>query len=407
MTPRNEGFGVRFLPGLATLPTFSASLTLALYLADWPDTSSAGMAAIALAGGIGLSVVVSLLFFGSFTRIESAVGDTYDQLVTRTIALRARIDALRPEEGTAPPTVRPAAATEAARMIENLEEQLRGGQPGSVRWLMATGYVNLWRRVHRAEEALLELAGPEKLHLAAMTNRRLLARSGAGGASELARALDAILKTPPGRGKHNATSGRQEAALAALDTPCGRALVREAQYRVHAQRNDLWDKLVNLRNRLVATLFLTTIGLYALLLVAVLGGAEPGAVTAAAVLFTVGAGVGLFRELHATSHHRGGVVFDYGLGYARLLTVPVLSGTAAIGGVVLTRLAADSGTEAAPLGEIFSLTAYPLGLLVAAVFGLTPGLLIERLRNRTDEYKAEIQSTAAPAVPATSEPATR
>ena len=37
---------------------------------------------------------------------------------------------------------------------------------------------------------------------------------------------------------------------------------------------------------------------------------------------------------------------------------------------------------------------YPLGVLVAAIFGLTPGLLLERLRTETNEYKEELAKSA-------------
>ena len=53
-----------------------------------------------------------------------------------------------------------------------------------------------------------------------------------------------------------------------------------------------------------------------------------------------------------------------------------------------------------PLIEIYDLAKYPLGLLVAAVFGLVPTLVIDRLQRLADSYKEDIKRTE----PATSSP---
>jgi hypothetical protein len=48
-----------------------------------------------------------------------------------------------------------------------------------------------------------------------------------------------------------------------------------------------------------------------------------------------------------------------------------------------------------PLGDIFDLTKNPVGILVAAVFGLTPSLLTDRLRPQAENYKADLRITHA------------
>lgn len=380
--------GARFLPGLALLPTFAAVSTIVLYLAGWPEPDDGGAV---IGVGLGIAVlgwlVVSVLFFGPLTRVESAAGDTYDQLRTRVLSLRARVDAHRsaPPDAGAPGG---SALAEAALIVADLEREMAPAGPASQKWLLGTGYVNLWRRVHRAEEALLELAPRDELYGVALHDRALLGRLRVDGAQDLRDALTGILGTPDGA----AAPAARETAIALLDMPDARALVRQARYTAHAYRGDLWDKLVNLRNRLVATMFLTTLGTYGLLAVAVLQEADADAVAGAVALYLVGAGVGLFRELYATANRRAGMVFDYGLGYVRLLAIPVLSGIAAIGGVAIVALGgvpADDGTV--PLSDVYSLDTHPYGLIVAAIFGLTPNLLLERLRSRTDQYQQEIQ----------------
>ena len=166
---------------------------------------------------------------------------------------------------------------------------------------------------------------------------------------------------------------------------------------LNSYRDDLFERFVRIRNAMFAALVyvgLVAVGVLALAVIA-LPRRLDDAVIAAMAYYLVGALVGLFAELYGASRgqHRG-AVHDYGLAFVRLLTVPVLSGIAAVLGVVVTRLAGAAATDV-PLTDIFALEEYPLGVLVAAIFGLTPGLLLERLRTETNEYKQELVKSAA------------
>ena len=97
---------------------------------------------------------------------------------------------------------------------------------------------------------------------------------------------------------------------------------------------------------------------------------------------------------------------DYGLRRVRLYQTPLFCGVAAVGGVVvtamllaLTPVATGSGEKAAaqppPLAKIFDLGSYPVNILIAAVFGLTPSLLISRLHAASEQYKRDLKSTEA------------
>jgi hypothetical protein len=46
------------------------------------------------------------------------------------------------------------------------------------------------------------------------------------------------------------------------------------------------------------------------------------------------------------------------------------------------------------IGDIFNLDTNRFGLLVAAVFGLTPDLLINRLQGEADRYRTQLESTS-------------
>jgi hypothetical protein len=47
------------------------------------------------------------------------------------------------------------------------------------------------------------------------------------------------------------------------------------------------------------------------------------------------------------------------------------------------------------LRDIFDLESYPFGLVIAALFGLTPRLLTDRLKQQTDRYTDELKTTQA------------
>ena len=78
---------------------------------------------------------------------------------------------------------------------------------------------------------------------------------------------------------------------------------------------------------------------------------------------------------------------------------PVLSAIAAIAGIILTIylgpfvIGADSA--ATSFSTAFDLASYPIGVVVAAIFGLAHGLVISRLTERTDDYKKEINKLAS------------
>lgn len=175
-----------------------------------------------------------------------------------------------------------------------------------------------------------------------------------------------------------------------LDSPEGRALLRAVRYAINKHRNELWDRLVRRRNLFFATMVVNGTVAYALLGLAIAAGAREFLITAAVAFYLAAAAVGLFKELYSAGRERGGGVNDYGLGLVQLMAIPVISGFAGLGGVLLTRMAAISDQGIPALDTVFSLAAYPYGLVVAAIFGLSPGLLLERVRAQTEAEKGEI-----------------
>ena len=257
-----------------------------------------------------------------------------------------------------------------------------------------------------------------------------------------------------------------------------RTVLRHVRNSINEYRNTRWNGLILARNRLLATFMLTGTIVFSLLTIAIMSGAEKSAIVAAAIFYLVGGTAGLCNRLRNESNVEMAIP-DYGLSAARLITLPLFSGLAAMGGLVfvaylpyatpvfapdlsnlpvagITETAAvkapaaapaepaTSKTQAAPsekaaakttpdkaaaktavqkaahktpsaamsekavaktaadkapmqrapkLKEIFNFEINLIGLFVALVFGMMPGLLFERLQQQADRYKTDLKSS--------------
>ena len=133
--------------------------------------------------------------------------------------------------------------------------------------------------------------------------------------------------------------------------------------------------------------------MYTLFWIGIIAGLDSTTIRSAMAFYVIGATVGLFNRLYSDTSAvtQGG---DYKLSATRLLGVPLLSGTAAIIGVVIVTMGAAIQNDAPPtsLKESLSLIDRPLNILAAAVFGFTPGIVVDRLRQETDKVKDDLKS---------------
>lgn len=258
-----------------------------------------------------------------------------------------------------------------------------------------------------------------------------------------------------------------------------RGVLRHVRESLNLYRQSRWDGLIMARNRLLATFMLTSMIVFALLAIALMFGDEKSCVIAALVFFLVGATIGLSNRLRNEAQAESGI-HDYGLSAARLITVPLFSGLAAIGGILFvsylplagsilttantagtinatnapapnpaepetsavdshekageTKEQAEPSTnpgtgETAPqpqtqpggqsitdkepeksndqsetngnknlppapkLKDIFDLDINLIGIFVAAVFGIAPGLLFDKLQSQADRFKTELKNS--------------
>jgi hypothetical protein len=421
--------------------------------------------------------------FRPFTSADRANARSLGELLGRVEQLYARLASARQRaaEHRYPPAME-AAQHEVEVQYQAIRRELARGGP---QWIMGSGYVYLWSRMHRAEEAWItaapdvqEVVGAalwdelriqgssieNRSRLLGMLRQALRSLSQSAGmdvgevprgrsadangtaavgtslaaAGELAGAPAApvaIIVSPPA-GSQPAALGESESRPAGADAleasatlsrsgaeAEARTVLRQVRSALHEYRDDRWNKLVRARNRILGTITLTGVVTYALLafILNVRSAGSPqdpmrDPVIAAAGFYLVGAIVGLFDRLYSDS--RGDMAEeDYGLASARLLLTPILSGLSAIGGVLITGMligsvnvdvlvprgaAGPNGTPLAPVtpmpGQIFNLAEYPFGLFLAALFGLTPKLLLDRLKQEGQRYKAELSSTRAQVV---------
>ena len=181
----------------------------------------------------------------------------------------------------------------------------------------------------------------------------------------------------------------------------GRVVLRDIRQTISEFRDGERAKLVRARNQLAWTGTITAIAAWALLGLAILSSALPVAVVTGVAYYVVGAAVGLFNQLR-TEWNGAAAQDDLGFHRARLFYTPVLSGLAAVGGVAIVALLHESvnfGDTASmntrTLEDLFNVKTFSLGLVIAAVFGLTPDLLVNRLQHKADEYRAGLTNTTA------------
>ena len=382
------GLDAGLVAGLMLLPGLAGVSTALLFYADWPDDEPVAQFVIGTTIGVVLWVALALISLGDLADPRHARSAIYEDVSGRLLSVQAQLGALEPGN----PRERQAHAQASAHASRASEELGESAGEGGLRWLLGSGYVGVWRHVHRAEEALLPFDTPASLRALAIRDEARLTASKLEDEGLYVDELKELLGTAEERRQPGHTAN----VLAKLDDDSERWLpiLTSARNTLNRHRLELFNDLVHLRNLLFAATVATGLVIYAVLGLAVVYPVERSVMAAGMAFYLVGATVGLFSEVYTRSRRLRGVSDDIGLEFVRLLTIPQLSGIAGVLGVVLTRLggtATASGTPA--LEEIFSLADYPFGIVIAAIFGLTPGLLLARLRQQTDEYKEELART--------------
>lgn len=401
---------------IATAPWLSYSLlvtTVALYLTNRSAVESINIGLLA--------TTAAWLAIGNFFRSRASVDQAeprnYAELIDRVTQLQQEFLAFGDDErikqlSDDKDDQRAArlAHDELEEFVKSLTQDLglsgNDGPRVGQRWILGSGYTDLWNRVHRAEEAAILLLPMSTLQAVAQDARLRLTGSNLPNARFL---LDEVA------GKGGVLETLDKANLSGHDVAIQRARLRTVRFALNKYTDQIWDKVLRARNQLSRTMIVTGIVSYAGVALALVAGADKTTVLGSSAFFIVGAVIGLFARLRAEASSTI-PLDDYGFANARLVAAPLISGLAAIAGVVLTAKfilptsdviapgsVDDSGKvttvatmvrEPTSLRDIFDLEVDPQGLLVAAIFGFTPGLVLDRLQKLGEQYKSDLQKSS-------------
>jgi hypothetical protein len=235
-------------------------------------------------------------------------------------------------------------------------------------WL-STGYVSLWDRINKADEAIIDVLPCETVIESAKYEELRLTNSQVNN--------DDLLNPNLLEVAINTLSSNPNCSKARAD-------IRKVKAALHNFTNQRWDGLVRARNQLMVTAFLTSLFTYILVIIAILAKVPSMNAVNAMVFYFLGAVVGLFGRLF-DERNADKVIDDYGLSMARILVTPLISGLAALVGVLFV-------TTSSTIDTIYKINLQ--NLVFAAVLGFAPNLLINTLRSKSEEIKGQIKSAS-------------
>jgi hypothetical protein len=438
---------------IVPIPSAAATITATLYITspDWASfipfiSPKLLVIFVGLLGTLLLWLLASLPF-KRFTSFDSADVRSAGHLRRHILALKSSLKILREpvsssaaegEHGNALRTFRAANPQDYDLALDTLRSCLveanRQVANEKLNWILGSGYIGVWNFVQRAEEALLMVAPREyvireALHDEAsidgstIANRdyilsntktavKVLSPSSSIYLKSLSAQDQSLAITNSGVSDHTAmptvTSPLQVQNKILYLTPEleleARNALRDARQTLNEFRSSLWEGLITLRNQLFGTALITAFLTYVLLFVAIGAGINPESMKAALVFYLVGATVGIFSRLY-TESQTSSAVDDYGLTVGRVAVTPLVSGLAAIAGVLVVAVLSinilntpgDPSNHGLPsLDVVYNLGKNSQGIVVAALFGLTPNRLINVLQQRADDTKTRLQNSSAP-----------
>ncbi len=438
-----RGYGTALIMGLPMLPIVVSAVTIVIYLSN---PSGAGW--VALASGAVFTFIgwclLSLLLV-PLTSPRNANSRSYGLLESRLNQLESRLYTIRneyPDEKVLP-EYQQVALNEAFDKLQEITEDLYESNT-RMPWAMGYGYVNIWGKLHRAEEALVEVEPEEMTMRGAMHDKMAIAGSQINNRDELLNKLRyAVKKLDPSMSglfkpaaastasgstgdtespeiqqlekdvqqiahhiglkldkdsSSSSSNGRTRPAHGGDDEGRARLTLREVRRSLNEYRDHLWEGLVRARNNLLGVTFVTGLGTYILLCIAILAltpanSDSRSTIITAAAYYMLGALAGLFGRIGQAALTNI-AVDDYGLALAQVMSRPLYSGLAGLGGVLVSStvlsISAPNGLNA--IQGVFT-PVRPDFLIVAAAFGLAPNLMASGLQNQSNKLMSALRSS--------------
>lgn len=444
-----RGYGAALVLGLPVVPVVVSAVTIVIYLSN-PSISGW----LAIVSGLGSTYIgwllVSVLLV-PLTSPRNANSRSYGLLESRFQQLQTRLSVLGNEypvdndpksKYQALPDYQKTALNEAYDKLDEITENIDDSHT-RLSWAMGYGYVNAWSMLHRAEEALVEVESKEMVMRGAMHDKMAISGSQMSNRDELlaklrfaARKLDPSMiglfkplavPAPPEENEESPDIQQLEKDVAQIaehlgvklhrehkassssssssddgskpahdgdDEARARVTLREVRRSLNDYRDHLWEGLLRARNNLLSVTFVTGLGTHILLCIAILAlpsnATSHATIIAAVSYYMLGAIAGLFGRIGQASLSNI-AVDDYGLTLAQVISRPIYSGLAGLGGVLLSSTVLGI-TTTNTVSNVFS----PLRLdylIVAAVFGLTPNLVAGSLQNQSNKLLSALRSS--------------
>jgi hypothetical protein len=375
--------------------------------------------------GLIFSIIVWLLLAFFFMPLATASGgklSDYEIIQGDLRVLKAQLAAVKSQaahdntQSTPPKEPDKIAMAEIQSNLEDIDNMLNCN---GLAWVMRTGYVNSWSRINKADEAMIDILPPEQVIEGAKYDMLSLTDSKVPNNKDLIKNLDTAISTLSSDPNRSKQSWAQFALLKHAVEPPGsstatnnkeqeaRSTIRQVRAALHRFTNERWDALVRARNQLMGTALLASVLTYILVDLAILVGVVPkSTLEQISVFYLLGAIVGLFSRMLNESNAKDADIAhmdDYGLTAARILVTPLLSGLAALVGVLLAAMLSIVLTTAPGQGtknlttfveNIYNFNMYPQNLAFAAVFGYLPSLVIGLLKQQTNKIQSEIHSSS-------------
>lgn len=330
---------------------------------------------------IGSIVGTVVVFLGALLAYRSTVSAN----PRRWTPLRYRIESLESEiRSASSPNSSESEATERAGSHLTQVKTLLGEK--GPQWVSGEGYVDLSRGVHSLEEDVLDWASSRALFEVAQTDGFRLSDSDIPE-SNRTKLIEQL--TQPRQDLE--TNAKDETKADKQPTPWITASVKDVHHALNEYRDSIREGIVRLVINTLDAAAVSGVLVYVLLVdVKVYQTAQP--VAAGVAFFLIGALVGLLSALQALSQS-GSAADDFGLSSVRLLTIPILSGLTGLAGTLLYSLLAPTGVEKLGLGQIFDVVNHPFGIVLAAVSGLAPSLVLRGLNSLAQRYSDGLTST--------------
>ncbi len=439
--PYMQAYGAALVASYAIVPSIATILTIVFYLASNVPGWQLVVWGFTVTGLVWLALSIPL---SALTSARAANPNNYGLIESRLSRLETRFFVL--QNTTSEKHLKQYQQVALEEAYDNLSKlhHLMYRSTSRLPWVLAMGYVNAWNWLHRTEEALIDIEPIEMVVSGAYHDYMAISNSKMDNSKDLLMNLTgATKKLDPKFASvfvaSNVSSGESErleeieqgvnnieqnvyqiatklgVQLSESDvqvaktntinasTPDTEANARVTLREIWRALNEFRDTqrlgIVSLRNQLMANIFVTGFVTYALLCTVVFAVVhtnsptqpERATILAAVVFYIVGAMAGLFGRIYSESKANTGGD-DYGLSLGRLISTPLISGIAGIGGVFLYNiiiLQVVPGSSGVLL-SIFNINRLDY-LIAAAVFGYAPNLLMRGLQS--NKYVSALQSS--------------